>query len=172
MDGSLAVIFLLTSLTEMGLNDCQNGGCLDQSSATSRVSVQAAQVFFQEEEISQELYVGYDMDRQYGPFQPTFGASVTSDNAFWFGAGVKWTTRRISSGPFFFETSLMSGLFEQGDDPHLGGNLQFRSAVGGGYTFDNGATLAVLYDHRSNADTNSLNPGLETLSVRYAFVIN
>lgn len=172
MDGTLALIFLLTSLTDMGINDCQTGGCLQQNDATARVSLQGAQVEFQEEHISEEFYIGYDMDRSYGPFQPTFGASVTGDNAVWVGAGVKWTSRNISDGPFFFETSLMPGFYDKGDGPDIGGSLHFRSAVGGGYTFDNGATISVMYDHRSNGDTKDLNPGLETLAIRYAFALN
>lgn len=172
MDGTLALIFLITSLTDMGVNDCRSGGCLQQSDAVARVSLQAANVIFQEDHISEEIYVGYDMNRRYGPFQPTFAASVTGEGATWVGAGAKWTSRRISEGPFFFEASVMPGLYARGDGPDLGGNLQFRSAVGGGYIFDNGATLSVLYDHRSNADTNDLNPGLETIAIRYAFALN
>ena len=58
------------------------------------------------------------------------------------GAGAKWTSENISAGPFFVEASLMPGIYAQEDGPDLGGALQFRSAVGAGYEFDNGATLA------------------------------
>ncbi len=171
MDGTLAVIWLITSLADMGLNECASG-CLAQRDAPSRFWVQGGQVIFQEEEIGEEIYVGYDAPRRYGPFQITYGASITDEGAGWVGAGTKWTTRNFSDGPFFIETSFMPGLYAQGDGPDLGGVLHFRSAFGAGYIFDNGATLTVSYDHRSNGDIQDLNPGLETLSVRYAVRLN
>ena len=33
----------------------------------------------------------------------------------------------------------------------------------------NGMTVLALYDHRSNADTLDVNPGLETIALRVAF---
>ncbi|MCG3267724.1 acyloxyacyl hydrolase [Yoonia sp. I 8.24] len=171
MDGSLAIIFLITSLTDMGLNDCRTDGCLTQDTATARLSFQVADMEFQEEIISEEVYFGYDMDRRYGPFQPTFGASIGSNGATWVGAGFKWTSADAIDSPFFIETSLMPGYYHRGDGPDLGGNLHFRSAFGIGYEFDSGATLSLHYDHRSNADTQDLNPGLETIALRYAVVL-
>jgi len=171
MDGTLAFIFVVAGLSDMAFNDCATG-CLQQKPADARLGIQAADVIFQEEAISQELYIGYDTDRSYGPFQPTFGISGTADGDMWMGAGAKWTSENISAGPFFVEASLMPGIYAQEDGPDLGGALQFRSAVGAGYEFENGATLAVLFAHRSNADTQNVNPGLETLSLRYAFSLN
>ena len=171
MDGTLAVIFLLTSLGDMTLNECPTG-CLAAREAENRFAFQLSDVQFQDDSISEEIYVTYDSAMRYGPFQPTVGISGTVDGDLWIGGGVKWTSQNLSPGPLFFETSLMPGLYAQGDGPDLGGNLQFRSAVGVGYTFANGATLTVLYDHRSNADTQNLNPGLETLGLRYAIALD
>ncbi|WP_106744185.1 acyloxyacyl hydrolase [Yoonia maritima] len=171
MDGSLALIFLITSLTDMGLNDCKTGRCLQEYDASARISLQGGQVLFQEEQQSEEVYFGYDLPRQFGPFQPTIGASLTDENGLWVGAGFKWTSQDMIAGPLFLETSLMPGLYSRGNGPDLGGSLHFRSALGLGYRFDNGGTLALLYDHRSNGDTQNLNPGLETIAIRYAFVI-
>ncbi|PUB12737.1 acyloxyacyl hydrolase [Yoonia sediminilitoris] len=167
MDGTLAVIWLLTSLTDMGFNDCPTG-CLREKAQTQRLSFSAADVQFQDESISEELYIGLDANRSFGPFQPTMGGSVTNDGDLWFGAGAKWTSQQVFDVPLFVETSLMPGVYKSGDGPDIGGALQFRSAFGVGYSFDSGATLTVLYDHRSNADSQPLNPGLETLSIRYA----
>lgn len=171
MDGTLAVIFLVTSLTDMVITDCPNA-CLQQTAATARLNMQAGNVVFQDDTIDQEVYVGYDTDRSYGPFHTTFGASATAEGDLWIGAGAKWTSQDLLRGPFFIETSLMPGLYAKGDGPDLGGALQFRSAFGAGYEFDNGGTVTVLYDHRSNADTQNLNPGLETLGIRYAIALN
>ncbi|KJZ20203.1 acyloxyacyl hydrolase [Loktanella sp. S4079] len=172
MDGTLALIFLLTSLTDMGSNYCKTGNCLDQQIATDRFAVQAAQVVFQEHETGQEIYFAYDSPRRFGPFQPVIGGSVTDDNDVWLGAGVKWTSTEAFNSPFFLETSLMPGLYARGNGENLGGSLHFRSAIGLGYRFKNDATITLLYDHRSNGDTQSLNPGLETIALRYAFMID
>ncbi len=171
MDSTLAIIFIIPALTDMGFNDCPTG-CLAQSEATARITEQIGSVIFQKDDIGDELYFGFDMDRRYGPFQPTVGGSATADGDLWAGAGVKWTTERLIDSPFFVEVSLMPGLYALGDGPDLGGALQFRSALGLGVGFDNGVTVTVLYDHRSNADTQSLNPGLETLAFRFAFPLS
>ncbi len=61
----------------------------------------------------------------------------------------------------------MPGFHFQGNGPDLGGILEARSGIALGYEFQNGGKLAVSFDHRSNADIYSTNPGLETLGVRY-----
>lgn len=168
MDGTLAVIFAVASLTDMALNDCPTG-CFAASGAPARLSFQAGGVEFQDRMIGQEIYLGYDLGRSYGPFQPTFGASITDTGDTWLGAGAKWTSDDVVTlGPLFVEASLMPGYFTADEGPDIGGNLQFRSALGVGFAFDDGSTVTVLYDHRSNADTQTLNPGLETLAIRYA----
>lgn len=168
MDGTLAVLFLAASLTDMALNDCPTG-CLAEGEATSRLSFQAAKVEFQGDLIGEEFYVGYDFGTTYGPFQPTIGASVTDAGAIWVGAGAKWTSKDMFGGPFFIEASLMPGFYDQGDGPDIGGALQVRSSLGAGYEFANVVTVLASYDHRSNADTQDLNPGLETIALRVAF---
>lgn len=166
MDGTIAAIVFLGGLIEMGTGHCPTG-CLAPGDEVARLSVQGGQVIFQEETIGEEVYLGYDLGTARGPFQPTLGLSVTDDGAVWAGAGAKVRWDLGGSGAFV-EGSIMPGYYEAGDGPDLGGSLQFRSALGLGYEFDNGATLTLLYDHRSNADTQELNPGMETLSLRYA----
>lgn len=170
MDGTFAVIFTIVGLTDMSLNYCPEG-CIDRSDAPARLILQRAEVHFQEETIDQELYLGYDLPAAYGPFQPTIGASITGDGGTWVGAGAKWTTQSVIDSPFFIEASFMPGFYQRNDSPDLGGHLHFRSALGMGYTFENGGNIAVSYDHRSNGDTSDINPGLETLAVRYAIAL-
>lgn len=171
MDGTLAAIYLVASLLDMGVNHCGQGGCLARYAAPARLSVQAADVQFQGAGIGQELYLGYDLDHRYGPFQPTVGLSITEQGAGWIGFGVK-SRMEIGAAGLFAEGSIMPGYYTAGDGPDLGGNLHFRSALGLGYEFDNGATLSVLFDHRSNADTRPSNPGMETISVRYQVALD
>lgn len=168
MNGSLAVLFLIASLSDMALNDCP-AKCLALEKTESRLSLQVANVEFQKTIVGTEIYVGYDFGMSSGPFQPTVGASVTHLGDVWLGGGAKWTTLSLSDGPLFVESSLMTGLYAQGDGPDIGGSLQFRSSLGVGYLFDNSMTILMSYDHRSNADTQDTNPGLETVAVRVAF---
>lgn len=155
----------------MGVNDCPTG-CLRPSDATARLSFQAAAVEYQEEIVGQEILLGYDFGVKYGPFQPTIAASVTEEGGAWIGAGGKWNTQDLISGPIFVEASLLPGLYFDNNDEDIGGLLQFRSSLGLGYEFSNGSTLLVSYDHRSNADTRDFNPGLETIAVRYAITFD
>ena len=168
MDGTLAAIFLIASLTDMNLNDCDSG-CLQQKDQQARLVLQGAAVEFQDEIIGQEIYLGYEFGKADGPFQPIIGASMTDTHDIWLGMGAKWTSKDIFDGPIFASATLMPGYYQQGDGPDLGGNLQFRASLGLGYAFDNGMTATVAYDHRSNADTQRLNPGLETISLQIAF---
>ncbi len=170
MDGTLAAVYYLIALFDMGTNYCPNDGCLARNAATERYWVQAGQVEFQSEIIGEEIVFGWDRDTARGPFQRSLVASITDQGSFWIGYGNK-TQWALGNG-WFFEGSSMPGLYAKGDGEDLGGILQFRSSLGLGYEFDNGATLSVQYDHRSNADLNDYNPGLETLSIRYAFVID
>lgn len=171
MDGTLAAIFAIASLADMGINYCPQGGCLQYGSATPRLFAEGSQVRFQDEAIGNELYLGYDLDYLRGPYQPTLGLSMTDEGASWIGMGVK-STWWIGGTNFFAEGSLMPGFYYEGDGPDLGSGLEFRSALGGGYEFRNGATLSVLYDHRSNAELGDSNPGLETVGLRVGIPLN
>ncbi len=165
MDGTLAAIYVGLALLDMGVNDCP-AGCLAPSDPPARAWVQGGAVEFQGDRIGEEIHIGYDFGTARGPFQPTFGLSVTDAGASWAGIGVK--SRYEIGGGWFAEGSLMPGYYDAGDGPDLGGTLQFRSALGVGYDFGRGGSLSVHYDHRSNADIESTNPGLETIAVRYS----
>ena len=72
MNGLLAILYLAASLSDMKLSDCPTG-CLAEAEVPSRVSIRVAKVEFQREIIGDEVYVGYDWGKTYGPFQPTIG---------------------------------------------------------------------------------------------------
>lgn len=168
MDSRFAVFFFLVGGVDTYLNDCLTDG-LRQSTAPERVHIQYGDTYFQEEIIGNEIFFSYDAPRRYGAFQPTIGASLTSDNDFWFGAGGKWSTERISDSPVFIELSLMPGLYAQGSGPDLGFPLQFRGSLGAGVNFGDTASLSVFFDHRSNANATETNPGIETLGIRLSY---
>ncbi|WP_342075719.1 acyloxyacyl hydrolase [Yoonia sp. SS1-5] len=165
MDSRFAVFFFIMGGLDTYLNDCE-AKCLQESEAPARLSIQYGDTYFQEEVIGDEIYGIYDLPKRYGAFQPTFGASLTSDDDFWIGAGGKWTTERVSDGPFFIELSLMPGVYFSGDGPDLGFPLQFRGALGAGLRLDTGSSISVFFDHRSNANATETNPGIETLGIR------
>jgi lipid A 3-O-deacylase len=170
MDEILAILFAVIGLTDMALNDCPTG-CLAQDSADRRLYIQTAGVQFNGDWLGSELVLGYDFDRSYGPFQPTMSVSTTHEGAVWAGVGAKWRVNAGSSD-VFFEGSLQPGLYVRGDGPELGSAVQFRSALGIGYEFNNGGAILMSFDHRSNGDFQPINPGLETLSIQYSFVLD
>ena len=166
MDSALGLIWWLTSVTDMTLNDCPNG-CLRTEKQEPQIFYQLGQLQSDEFEDANEFYLGYDSHRRRGPSRPTYGLAITSDGAAWFGIGGKWSSQYVYDSPFFVETSLMPGLYSQGDGADLDGVLQFRAALGLGYTFDNGSNLTVVYDTMSNADFFDDSPVRETLSIRW-----
>jgi len=131
--------------------------------------VQLSNTILDGDMIGSELYARYDMATKFGPFQPTFGASVTDTGDVWIGTGalLEWGFGKRDAA--FLELSLMPGFYFRGSGPDLGGVLEARSGIALGYEFENGGKLAVSFDHRSNADIYTRNPGLETLGVRYSF---
>ena len=168
MDSRFAVFFFIMGGLDTYLNDCPTA-CFQESNAPARVGIQYADTYFQEDVIGDEIYAPFDSPKQFGAFQPTFGASLTSDDDFWVGAGGKWTTQRVADGPIFIELSLMPGLYFRSDGPNLGFPLQFRGALGAGVDLGNVGSLTVFYDHRSNANATERNPGIETVGIRYSY---
>jgi len=164
MDGTFAVIFLLAGLADMKVNHCETG-CLALSETPARIAVSAGDVQFQKDSIGSEVYVRYDFGRAYGPFQPALGVSVTDDNDAWIGFGATWTGR-FAHNRGYVQLHLMPGLYAQGDGVDLGSPIEFRSGAEIGYEARNGVRVGLSYDHRSNADLESLNPGLETVQLR------
>ena len=163
MDGTLAALFLVASLTDMGFNHCGNG-CLAPGQEDSRLALSFGQVQFQGANVDEEVYLRYDFRQTYGPFQPAIGASLTSRGDAWFGVGATWTAK-LGSG-FYTQLHLMPGVYAQGSGPDLGHTIEFRSGAEIGYQNRKGVRFGISYDHRSNADMSSLNPGLETIQIR------
>lgn len=165
MDGTLAIIFLITSLTDMTFEHCPEG-CLKREDAQSYLAVGAHDVRFQGNSISKEVQLTYRMDRNYGPFQPTIAASAAANGATWVGLGA---TYEKMFGNVVFNTSLLPGYYANGNGPDLGFPIEFRSTVALGYSFGNGMRLSVSYDHRSNSELGKINPGLETYGLQISF---
>ena len=167
MDSRLAVFFFIMGGLDTYLNDCPTD-CFQENDATAQISLQYGDTYFQEEIISDEIYVTYDLPKTYGAFQPTVGVSLNNDNDLWFGAGGKWTTKDTVDGPIFIELALLPGVYSSSDGPDLGFPVQFRGSLGAGINTFNGGSVMVVFDHRSNANATETNPGIETLGIRYS----
>lgn len=166
MDGTMAALVLGVSLLDMGLSHCPTG-CLAAQETDARWSLSTGIVVFQEQARGAELYVRRDAGIRLGPFQPTLGASVTSEGAVWVGGGALYTVE--GPRPLYLQGHIMPGLYRPGGGQDLGGTLQFRSGLEIGYQTAAGLRIGLAIDHRSNAELYGDNPGLETLQLRVSF---
>lgn len=174
MDGRLALLFFVVGLTDMKTNDCETG-CLAPTHAQEAISLSFGNAIFQDRAIGREAYLRYDMGTSFGPFQPALGISLTDGNDLWVGLGATHTTRfwdRPSGAGGYAQLHLMPGVYTQGSGPDLGYPLEFRSGAEIGYQTKNGVRVGLSYDHRSNGDISSVNPGLETLQLRVSIPLN
>lgn len=167
MDGTLAALFLVAGLTDMTMNYCDDG-CLAVAPLDKRIALSAGDVEFQGSSIASEVYLRYDLPKKYGPFQPAMGISVTDDGSVWYGAGSSWTYS-FARNKGYFQLHLMPGIYGKGKGPDLGSVVEFRSGAEIGYETARGVRIGLSFDHRSNADTGSINPGLETIQLRASF---
>jgi|UPI0002DD0182 lipid A 3-O-deacylase len=174
MDGRLAVLFFVVGLTDMKTNDCDTG-CLARTPAQEALSLSFGNVIFQEKNIGSEMYLRYDMGTSFGPFQPAMGLSMSDSNDIWVGLGATHTTRfwdRPSGAGGYAQLHFMPGVYAQGSGPDLGYPIEFRSGAEIGYQAKNGVRMGVSFDHRSNGDISSVNPGLETFQFRVSVPLN
>ena len=171
MDASLALLFLVATLSDMGLTDCRTDGCFARADAQQDISLSYGDVIFQDKTIGNEVYVKYGLGRTYGPFQPAIGVSVTDDGAAWIGFGATYT-KSFAGDRVYAQLSLLPGLYARGSGPDLGHVIEFRSGAEIGYRARNGMRFGVSYDHRSNADLSKPNPGMETLQFRVSVPLN
>ena len=174
MDGRLAVLFFAVGLFDMKANDCDTG-CLARTPAQEALSLSFGNVIFQENNIGSEVYLRYDMGTSFGPFQPAMGLSVSDTNDIWVGLGATHTThfwQRPSGAGGYAQLHFMPGVYAQGNGPDLGYPIEFRSGAEIGYQAKNGVRMGVSFDHRSNGDISSVNPGLETFQFRVSVPLN
>lgn len=170
MKGVFAALFFIAGLTDMTTHHCPTG-CLARSDSPKRLTIAAGPTLFQNKAGENELFLRYEFGRKYGPFQPIAALSVATSEDIWVGLGAAWTATIGKRDQLFVELSFMPGLYALGDGPNLGSPLEFRSALVFGYEFYNGTRLALSYDHRSNGELAKLNPGLETVALRYSIPI-
>ncbi|MFS4582189.1 acyloxyacyl hydrolase [Phaeobacter sp. C3_T13_0] len=105
---------------------------------------------------------------QRGSFDASFGAAldVQTTGDLFIGAGVvgKWALQH----GWFIETSVMPGAYAESVRLNdLGSTFEIRSAFVVGKEFDSGKSLSLALTHKSNASTANINPGVNTLLLRW-----
>ncbi|WP_425439904.1 acyloxyacyl hydrolase [Puniceibacterium antarcticum] len=165
-DGTFAVLMLIAGLTDMNSNYCGTStGCLGTSDTTPRLEFSAGQVLERRADTAEEVYLRYDLGRNYGPFGSAVGLSVGEHGETWLGMGATYTVN-IAQSPVYAELHVMPGLYADNGGFDLGGPLEFRSGIELGYELRSGWRMALSYDHRSNAGIFDNNPGIETVQFR------
>ena len=169
--GEFAVAALLLGLGDMVLNHCPNDGCLARNEVPAYLGVSAGTVFFQEDTVSEEIYLRHTTATAHGPFNLTYGGSVTTDGETWVGLGE--SVNFVSPNQrWYAQFHVMPGLYAEGSGADLGGPIEIRSGAEVGYQARNNIRYAVSYDHRSNGGIYNSNPGLETFQIRVSFPLN
>ncbi len=164
-DGTFAVVGLVLGLVNMAFNHCPNEGCLAKNDMQSYMSASVGEVVFQDQTIGEEIYFRRQTGKARGPFQFTYGASITEDGGLWVGMG-NTTTYSTPNKRWYAQFHSMPGLYSKGGDVGLGGPIEFRSGLELGYQNRHGVRAGLSVDHRSNAGIYSNNPGLETIQFR------
>ena len=169
-DGTFAVVGLVLGLINMGVNHCPNEGCLARNATQSYVAASVGDVVFQKDVVGEEIYLRKQTGTARGPFQLTYGASVTNEGGFWIGLG-NTTTYTTANRRWYAQFHTMPGIYLQGGEVDLGGSIQFRSGIELGYENRQGVRMGLSVDHRSNAGLDSRNPGLETVQFRVSIPV-
>lgn len=167
MSVSLASLALIASGAVRLWTDCPFP-CLERIETPAGWSVAASAVLWKQEPDGFELALTRAFDRRWGAFQPVAGLSLTSGGDVWAGAGLRW---RWGSDRLWLEASFMPGLYAAGDHD-LGHPVEFRSALALVWGLDDGATLALTVDHRSNGNLGRENPGMETVGLRWSWPLD
>ncbi len=164
-DGTFAVVGLVLGLINMGVNYCPNDGCFAKNEVTPYLGLSVGDLVFQESSVGEEIYIRKQTGTARGPFQFTYGASITDEGGLWVGIG-NTTTYTTPNNRWFAQFHSMPGLYARGGEEDLGGPIEWRSGIELGYQNREGVRIGLGADHRSNAGLYSDNPGLETVHFR------
>ena len=171
-DGTFAILMFVAGLTDMSRNYCgTETGCLGHIDTTPRLALSFGEFDDPATASNREIYIRYDLGHRNGPFGHALGISFSNGGEAWIGYGQTYLWHPERSR-FYTELHAMAGLYDADDGLDLGGPIQFRSGIEFGYENRNGWRYALGYDHRSNADIYSSNPGVETYMFRVSVPID
>ena len=108
-----------------------------------------------------------ERDTFIGNISPITGGFITENSAVYIYTGFEWN---VDMGGLIFTPSFAPGLYSEGDGKDLGHILEFKSEVQFSYEFSKNSSLAISYNHISNASLGNKNPGAN--SYMYNFLKN
>lgn len=171
-DGSIAVLFWLLTLGSAAWDRFDGGadGWFERAAVTPYVVGSLAATSFEGRAEGAEARLSVYPGQAYGPVRPVLDLSVTERGGAFAGVGLAWQ-RDVDLGqlPLFVGVEFIPGLWLDGDGPDLGGAFQVRSGVELGVRLEQwgDARISVMLDHRSNGDLERINPGIESVSLRF-----
>lgn len=170
MRGEFAVLFAIMSLFGDGTEG--EGWNVQRADASNRVVISTGAVVFDNKYWGQELRVTRTFNK-WKRFNPVIDFSVTDKGGAWVGVGLyQQFDFKVAGVPAFAGFSFAPGAYMQGQDIDLGFPLEFRSGLELGVQLGEDWQLSLSYDHRSNGDIASWNPGLETIQLRVSKTFN
>ena len=166
MDASLAILFAIVTSWDMYTIQCPVE-CFKVKEDKSELRVSYGFGFFQEERFGEEIYFNYGLNKIYGSYRPILGVSTTDRGAAWVGFGASFS-KKFLGDRMYYNLDFIPGLYRQNREPILGNIIEFRASVELGFQLNEDTRLGVSFDHRSNGDISRLNPGFETLQLRFS----
>ena len=97
-----------------------------------------------------------ERDSIIGNISPITGGFITENSAAYIYTGFEWN---VDMGGLMFTPSFAPGLYSKGDGKDLGHVLEFKSEVQFSYKISKSSSLALSYNHVSNASLGDKNPG-------------
>ena len=108
-----------------------------------------------------------ERDSIIGNISPITGGFITENSAAYIYTGFEWN---VDMGGLIFTPSFAPGLYSKGDGKDLGHVLEFKSEVQFSYKISKSSSLALSYNHVSNASLGDKNPGAN--SYMFNFIKN
>ena len=97
-----------------------------------------------------------ERDTLIGNISPITGGFITENSASYVYTGFEWN---VDMGGLIFTPSFAPGLYFEGDGKDLGHILEFKSEVQFSYELSKSSSIALSYNHISNASLGDKNPG-------------
>ncbi len=170
MRGEFAVLFAIMSLFGDGYQG--DGWNIERADVPGEVVLSTGAVIFDNKFTGRELRVTRTFNK-WKRFNPVVDFSITDKGGAWLGLGLyQQFDFNLGGAPVFAGFSFAPGVYMQGNEVDLGFPLEFRSGVEIGVRLGEDWRVSLSYDHRSNGDISSVNPGMETLELRISKSFN
>ena len=105
-----------------------------------------------------------ERDSIIGNISPITGGFITENSAAYIYTGFEWN---VDMGGLMFTPSFAPGLYSKGDGKDLGHVLEFKSEVQFSYKISKSSSLALSYNHVSNASLGDKNPGANSYMLNF-----